>query len=70
MPRKLPGYEFMSYKQVQYFLTGMVSFDQALQMVNEILPLDIHRDLHRNITNYFQCKQQKCDYSTYEGMKE
>ena len=28
LPKKMPGFEFYSYKQVQFFLRGIISFDQ------------------------------------------
>lgn len=34
MPQKMPGFVFMSYKQVQYFLTGIISFPQAYAIAN------------------------------------
>lgn len=32
LPKKMPGFFFMSYKQVQYFLQGVISFNQALEL--------------------------------------
>jgi hypothetical protein len=32
MPQKVPGFFFMSYKQVQFFLQGIISFEQAFEL--------------------------------------
>lgn len=32
LPQKMPGFFFMSYKQVQFFLQGVISFPQAAEM--------------------------------------
>lgn len=32
LPRKVPGLPFLSYKQVQYFLHGMISFDDTKRL--------------------------------------
>lgn len=32
LPQKMPGFFFMSYKQVQFFLQGVISFPQAFEL--------------------------------------
>ena len=33
LPQKVPGFFFMSYKQVQFFLQGIISFPQAYELM-------------------------------------
>ena len=34
LPKKVPGFFFMSYKQVRFFLQGIISFPQAFEIAN------------------------------------
>lgn len=59
LPTKVPGYTFMSYRQVQYFLSGLISFDQAIELVKQNSPLHLNPALHNEINQYEKCKLEK-----------
>jgi hypothetical protein len=48
MPQKVPGFFFMSYKQVQFFLQGIISFEQAF----ELTYLYAHHTKYYNLLDY------------------
>jgi hypothetical protein len=52
MPRKMPGYLFMSYRQVSFFLGGLISFDQAIDLAQHYIPKSINPTLYSQIQEY------------------
>jgi len=60
LPRKVPGYTFMSYSQVQFFLTGLVSFDQAIDISRRYIKKENEPYLASKIEEYQACKHHAC----------
>jgi hypothetical protein len=59
MPRKIPGYFFLSYSQVQFMLQGLVSYDQAIDLIHDIRTNRDNNAFYNGITQYKNCKKSK-----------
>jgi hypothetical protein len=69
MPRKIPGYLFLSYSQVQFWLQGLISYDQAIDIIYDHVPKNHNAQLHNEISSYKECKEQKCSNLLSSGIK-
>ena len=54
MPRKIPGYTFMSYRLVKFSLQGIISYDQAIDLIYDHMYRDKNNTLYKQITDYKQ----------------
>lgn len=58
MPRKVPGYNFMSYRQIKDSLTGLISFDQAIELAKIYIIRSDNAHVYDGIQKYSNCKSK------------
>mmetsp|Transcript_18353 Transcript_18353/g.20526 ORF Transcript_18353/g.20526 Transcript_18353/m.20526 type:complete len:281 (-) Transcript_18353:606-1448(-) len=71
MPRKVPGYVFMSYNLVQFRLQGLISYDQTIDLIYDYVNKhNIQHPFIDGMSEYKRCRRSNCGESLKrKGMK-
>ena len=59
LPKKIPGYIFMSYEYVKYKLQLLTSYDQAIDLIYDFVDREDNPDFHDQLHTYKQCSKLK-----------
>lgn len=59
LPRKLPGFTYMSYPQIKNFIQGVISIDQAAVIMYEHFKTSPDLQITKDLKEYFECKGKR-----------